>query len=336
MIKKDFRFLVLLSVVGLLTACNAAEEADGDNSIHLIMATQLDANSPFAAGFEKFQDVLEEKSNGEMTAEIHTDGALGGNEDELVRSLETGAVDMTVVSPGFMTQAVEEVDLFSLPYLFTSEEHWEQAMDGEVGEETRERVEDDSNLRVLDYWSAGVRHYYGFEPIEEPEDLRNVSIRAQDSPAVQDAWESLGALPTSVAWDEMYQGLQNRVVDASENDLTNIYQASHHEIAPHITLTEHDFTTRMFLTSDRVFEQLDDEQEAIFWEAVEEATEMARETDMEMAEESKELLIEEGAEIHDVDIVPFIEETEEVRERAAEELGVEELYEKIADIRDEE
>ncbi|WP_059103026.1 TRAP transporter substrate-binding protein [Shouchella shacheensis] len=324
-------FLASVGVVRLvaLAGCNTAEDAAGEAQETLILATQLDANSPFGVGFERFKEVIEEETNGEVTAEIHTDGSLGGNEDLLLQSIASGAVDMTVVSPGFMTQAIREVDLFSMPYLFTSEEHWERVVDGEVGKETNAMIEEETNLRVLGYWSAGVRNFYGFHEVNAPEDLQNVSIRTQDSPAVQDAWSALGAIPTSVAWDEMYQALQNRVVDASENDFTNMYQSSHHEVTPYISLTEHDFATRFFLTSDVVLERFDAEQQEAIWKAAEEATLAAREADREMAEDSLKRLEEEGAVLNEVDTAPFMEQTEHVREQAAKDLGALELYEAI-------
>lgn len=323
-------------MVFALTGCvNSDEGASMEEQETIILATQLDSDSPFAVGYETFAEVLEEESGGQLTAEIHTDGSLGGNEDELLQSIATGAIDMAVISPGFMTQTLREIDLFSMPYLFTSYGHWERAMDGEVGDELQAMLEEETNLRVLGYWTAGVRNYYGFSEVNEVDDLNNVSIRAQDSPAVVAAWSELGAIPTSVAWDEMYQGLQNRVVDASENDFTNIYQSSHHEVAPYISLTEHDFTTRLFLTSDALLEGFDAEQQQVIMRAAEEATKAAREADLELAETSLENLQEEGAQINEVDTEPFIEAMEPVIEENAEEMEVLDLYEKIRESADE-
>lgn len=330
------RLLVSISLItAVLAGCGNTDEVAVEEPGTIILATQLDSNSPYAAGFERFKEVVEEESDGQMTAEIHTNGSLGGNEDALLQSIAAGSVDISVISPGFMTQALREVDLFSMPYLFTSYEHWERVVDGEIGEELSEMVQNDTNLRVLGYWSAGVRNYYGATAVEEVEDLENVSIRTQDSPAVQDAWEALGSIPTSVAWDEMYQALQNRVVDASENDFTNIYQSSHHEVTPYISLTEHDFTTRLFLTSDSFLESFDEEQQEVIMKAAEEATTVAREIDLELADSSLESLEEEGAIVNEVDTAPFIEQTEAVRERVAEDLDALELYEAIKELADE-
>ncbi|MFC4736309.1 TRAP transporter substrate-binding protein [Bacillus daqingensis] len=309
--------------------------ADGE-SINLIAATQLDAESPFAVGFETFKEVIEEESGGSITVEIHTDGALGGNEDELVQNMETGSVDLVVASPGFMAQAANQVDFFAMPYLFESNEHWEAVVDGEVGESVASQVEDNSNFKILGYWSAGVRNYYGFEPIETPDDLQNVQIRTQDSPVVTNTWEALGANPTSVAWDEMYQALQNRVVDASENDFTNIYQASHHEVTDYISLTEHDYTTRFFFTSDEIYSSLSEEQQAAFDTAAEEATNAARESDRDLADESRQAIEDSGVEINEVDQTPFVEMTEDVRQDAAESLNMVDEFETVEAMREEE
>ncbi|WP_227003955.1 TRAP transporter substrate-binding protein [Salicibibacter halophilus] len=315
------------------TGDEEGETAEGD--VNLIAATQLDAESAFAEGFARFQEVVEEESDGSVTVEIHTDGALGGNEDELVQGLETGNVDLVAASPGFMTQTVEEVDFFAMPYLFESTEHWESVVDGEVGETIANEIEDNTNFNILGYWSAGVRNVYGFEPVETPEDLEGLELRSQDSTVVQNTWNALGAQPSSVAWDEMYQALQNQVVDASENDFTNIYQESHHEVASYISETEHDYTTRLFFTADRIYDNLNEEQQEAVELAAEEATIAAREADEELAEESREALLEDGAEINEVDTEPFMEITEPVREEAVEDLGMEDLYQEVLDLAEE-
>ncbi len=313
-------------------------EAEGGNGtedqVNLIAATQLDSESAFAAGFEKFKEVVEEESDGSVTVEVHTNGDLGGNEDELVQNLETGSVDLVAAAPGFMAQSVQEVDFFSMPYLFESRDHWESVIDGEVGDTLTNEIESNTSFDVLGYWTAGVRNYYGAEPIETPSDLDGMSLRTQDSPVVTNTWEALGAQPTSVAWDEMYQALQNNVVDAAENDFTNIYLASHHEVASNISLTQHDYTTRLFFTSDQVMDQLSESQQEAVMTAAEEATQTERETDQELAEESKAAMEEAGVEINEVEQEAFFEQTEEVRENAAESLDLVEEYEQVVEMKE--
>ncbi|QTN00419.1 DctP family TRAP transporter solute-binding subunit [Sediminibacillus dalangtanensis] len=335
--KKRLGVIFSALILSVMTACGGAETEDSNaaenGSVNLIAATQLNSDSAFAAGFEKFKEVIESETDGDVTVEIHTDGDLGGNEDELVQNLESGSVDLVVASPGFMTQAVQDVDFFALPYLFESRDHWKKVVNGEVGETIFNRIEENTSFKMLGYWSAGVRNYYGFKPVEKPEDLKGVKVRVQNSPVVQDTWKAFGAQPANVAWNEMYQALQNKVIDAAENDFTNIYQASHYELADYISETEHDFTTRLFFTADRVYDQLNDEQKAAFDKAAEEATKAALEADDKLAEESLKAMEEQGVKVNEVDKQPFIDATEQIRQDAVKKLGMEDLYQKVQDLK---
>ncbi|SDC71539.1 tripartite ATP-independent transporter solute receptor, DctP family [Melghirimyces thermohalophilus] len=332
--KMGITLLASILMIGLLSGCSMFQAgSDRGGKVKLIAATQLDSKSAFAEGFREFKKVVEKESDGTVTVEVHTNGDLGGNEDELVQNLQSGSVDLVVASPGFMAQAVKEVDFFALPYLFESRDHWKKAVDGEVGHTVTKMVEQKTDFKILGYWSAGVRNYYGFQPIEEPEDLKGIKIRSQDSPTVRDAWKALGAQPTSVAWNEMYQALQNQVVDAAENDFTNIYQASHHETAKYISLTQHDYTTRLFFTSQQTFDALDEKQQQAFMKAAKAATEAARKADDQLAEESKQKLKKAGVKINKVDTQPFVEKTEPVREKAVQQLGMEALYQKVQELK---
>lgn len=335
---KKVSVTMMAIAAGILAGCSSGSTegtAGAEENVHLVAATQLDDQSPYAVGLREFKEVVEEESDGSVTVEVHTNGSLGGSEAELAQSAETGSVDLVVASPGYLAQKVKEVDFFSILYLFEDREHWTRVVDGEVGDEVARVTEEKSNFKVLDYWSAGTRNYYGTQPVETPEDLENKTVRTQDSPVVTDTWQALGAQPTSVAWNEMYQALQNGLTDAAENDFTNIYLASHYEVADHLSLTEHDVTTRVFFTTQEAYDGMNTEQQEAVDTAVQEATETARATDEELASEYKQKLQEEGMEINEVDKEAFTEQTEDVRREAVENLGMEEEYERVQELKDE-
>ncbi|WP_200412009.1 TRAP transporter substrate-binding protein DctP, partial [Virgibacillus salexigens] len=103
-----------------------------------------------------------------------------------------------------------EVDLFSAPYLFNSYEHWLRVVDGEVGQQMGKIINEKSNnaFKLLGYWTAGVRHFYGKKPLESVDDLKGVSLRTQTSGVIGDVSEATGAIPSSISWGELYHGLQ--------------------------------------------------------------------------------------------------------------------------------
>ena len=86
-----------------------------------------------------------------------------------------------------MTSAgIDEVDLFSLQHLFDDYDHWEKVVDGEVGDKIADLIftKSGEKYRVVDYWTAGVRHWYGKQPINTMEDAKGMRIRTQTSGVV--------------------------------------------------------------------------------------------------------------------------------------------------------
>lgn len=284
------------------SATDKASSADSGAKLNLIIASnQTSEENPYSLGMDKFKEVVEEKSGGKISVTVHK-GTLGENESELVEKLEMGAANMIVVSPGFMTGiGVPEVDIFSLNYLFKSFEHWEAALDGEFGARMKEVVKEKTgnNFRILSYWSSSVRDYYGKKPIKTPADLKGMTIRTQSSKVQQDFWKGCGAVPTSVAWGELYQALQQGVVDSAENDYTSLMLKDHHktENGHYICETHHDYTTRLLLMNGNFYDSLSEEQKGWIDEAVEACTKEEREVVYRMFKESKEKVIADGAKV---------------------------------------
>lgn len=334
-------FVLLLALSALLAGCSSKEEAGGETGskkIKIVAAhNQTSPDNPYQTGLLKFKEVAESKSNGDIEVEVHA-GTIGTEESELVEKLKLGAADVVLVSPGFMTQTgIKEIDLLALPYLFDSYEHWEKVVDGEVGEEMKKLVNEKSNndFKLVGYWSAGVRHYYGKKPIEKMEDLKGLTFRTQTSGVIADYWKKTGAIPTSIAWGELYQALQQNVVDSSENSYPYFIQQNHHKTdnGKYITETGHDYTTRFLLVNGKKFDSYTKEQQDILLEAAEASVQAEREAVYAQEEEYKEKAIAEGAVVNEIDRTPFVELAEPMQEKAAKDMGAEELLKKIKDLK---
>jgi tripartite ATP-independent transporter DctP family solute receptor len=356
--KKNVQLLLLLTSLVALAGCSGQEaapekdaqedasekdgqEADkekGSDPIKIIAAhNQTSPENPYQVGLLKFKEVAESKSNGAIEVEVHA-GTLGTSESELVEKLKLGAADVVLVSPGFMTQTgIKEIDLFALPYVFDSYDHWEEVVDGEVGEQMATIINEKSNndFKLLGYWTAGVRHYYGKKPIHAMADLDGMTIRTQTSGVVADYWKQTGAVPTSVAWGELYQALQQKVVDSAENAYPYFVQQNHHKTVngKYITETGHDYTTRFLLVSGKKFDSYTKEQQDIILEAAKASVEAERQALYDQESEYKEKAIAEGAEVNEIDRTPFIELALPLQEKAAKEMGAEDLLQKIKDLK---
>ena len=344
------KFLVILLTLtlmaGLLVGCQqeattpetdeeGTEETTTDlEPLHLVVAhNQTSTDNPYQYGMVKFKEVIEDISDGNITVEVHN-GSIGTNESELIEKLSLGAADMVVASPGFMTGiGVNEVDLLSLLYLFDGFDHWEKAMDGDFGNKMKDIISEKTNneFKIMGYWSAGVRNYYGKKPITVPEDAAGLSIRTQNSVVQQQFWEDVGAIPSSVDWNELYQALQQGVVDSAENDYTNFSQQDHHKTVngKYISETEHDYTTRLLLMNGDRFDSLPKQQQDWIMEAVEKATEEERQVTYKMLDESKEKVIEDGGIVNEVDKEAFKAIAIPIQDKFAKDNDMAELLEMI-------
>ncbi|MEC2159594.1 TRAP transporter substrate-binding protein [Virgibacillus halodenitrificans] len=337
---KRIAWILLLVGMLVIAGCGNKEESGegtGNDSIKLIAAhNQTSPENPYQDGLVKFKEVAEEESDGKIEVEVHA-GTIGTEESELVEKLQTGAADVVLVSPGFMTQTgVKEVDLFALPYLFNSYDHWEKVVDGKVGEEVADRISEKSNndFKVVGYWTAGVRHYYGKKPLQSIDDLKGMTIRTQTSGVVADYWKKTGAVPTSIAWGELYQALQQDVVDSAENAYPYFVQQNHHTTknGKYITETAHDYTTRLLLVNGNKFDKYTDEQKEIILKAAEASVQAERESLYAQEDEYKQKAMDEGAEVNEIDRERFIELAKPLQEKAAKDMNVEDLLQKIREM----
>lgn len=338
MLKRIVAIVMIISLMGILAACQQEEKVTNEEDVlELIVAhNQTSLENPYAYGIIEFKEKVEALSDGKIQVTLHH-GTLGESESELIEKLQMGAASMVVASPGFMTSiGVPEVDVFSLLYLFDGFDHWEASMDGEFGDAMKEVVLDKTNkdFRIMGYWSAGVRSVYGKTAITTPSDMDGMTIRTQTSGVVKDYWTSIGAVPTSVAWGELYQALQQGVVDSAENDYTNMMLKEHHKTAngKYFSETEHDYTTRLFLMDGKFYDGLTEEQQQWIDEASQAATQKEREVTYEMLADSKAKVIEDGGivtEHADIDIEAFRSYALPIQDQFAEQYGMEDYLEMV-------
>ncbi|MBD5522038.1 MAG: TRAP transporter substrate-binding protein [Lachnospiraceae bacterium] len=279
-----------------------------------IASNQTSPDNPYHYGLETFKEVAEELSGGSIQV-VCSDGSLSEDEGELLAMLDAGEIQMVVCSPGHMSSAgVAEVDMLSLLYLFDGFSHWEASMDGEFGSAMSDIILEKTNnqYKIMGYWSAGVRDYYGKAPVTSPKDVAGFTIRTQTSGVVSEYWTSLGAEPVNIGWGDLYDVLNSEGVDSAENDYTNLMLKEHHKTVngKYICETHHDYTTRLFIMNGDFYNGLTGEQKSWIDTAALAATLQERAVTYDMMDGSKAQCIADGAVVtdyEDMDIDAFKE-----------------------------
>lgn len=223
--------LAACSLVGLTTAGAARAE-------ELKMGLITPPAHVWTKAAQRFADTLKERSGGELTVAIFPGGQLG-NEPEMFQQMQAGLLDM-----GFMTGALTSLREPSIqgwftPFLFANVEQAAAAAKTPAAQQMLANLEK-IGLKGLGYSFAGMRHILKREgTVETVADLKGQKIRIVPFPAMKVWWEATGAVPTPVQLPDIYQALQNGLLDGVDIDLDALVGSKFQEVAKGLTLTSH-------------------------------------------------------------------------------------------------
>ena len=298
-------FIAALGVCFVSVACFVGCSKKDDGTV-LKLAHGLNMDHPVHKAMEFMAEKVAEKSGGKMTVKVYPSEQLG-NEKECIEKLQMGALAMTKTSSSPMEAFVDEMKVLGLPYIFRDNDHFWEVMLGPIGKELLAAGES-SGLKGLCYYDAGARSFYTVNKrVEKPGDLKDLTIRVQQSPVAMALVRAMGASPTPISWGELYTSLQQGVVDGAENNPPSVFTSKHFEICKFYCLDEHTMPPDILLISTKVWSKLTAEEQRILQEAVDESVTYQREVWAEFQQESMEKIKEAGMEIIRPDKEPFRE-----------------------------
>lgn len=296
-----------VAIATLTTVCSALSWAD---TLTLRAGHSANLSEPYQKGLEKFAEVVERETNGEVTVRIFPNNQLG-NEREMIEGVLMGTLDITVPTNGVLTNFVSELSIFDLPFLFDDRFHMYRVLDGKVGERLADTMQN-NGFRLLGFYEAGIRHIVTKEPVESLEDLDRQSIRTMQIPAHVAAFNEFGANATPLAYSELYAALESGVVDGAEAAYTNYQAQRFYEVAPY--LAEVSWTTLVadLIMSEQRFQSLPENVQQALLVAGQESAEYERQVYAEMDERIRGELLEAGVEFTQPDLEPFRERAQAV------------------------
>lgn len=311
---------------------DAGDEAAGDfeeMTIAIGHATADTDDGHYHQGALFLKDKIEEATGGKVTIEIHPNAVLGG-EREMIEALQLGTLDMVLTSSGPVGNFASKSNAFDFPFLFRDHAHAYAVLDGELGEEVNEQLEE-VGIKVLAWAENGFRNITNdVRPIVNPEDLAGIKIRTMENQVHMAAFEAYGASPTPMAFNELFTSLQQGVVDGEENPLGVIMPNKFYEVQKYLTLSSHVYSPAPLLIAKAKFDSFSPELQEIFMDAAIEMRDFERNFLAEMDEKYVETAIENGMEVvtpEEFNYDAFLEATQPVYEQYKDEFG--EFHERI-------
>ena len=270
-----------------------------------------------------FADKLKELSKGTMIIDQYP-GAQLGQEPQLLQLVKSGDIEFAIISSANTATVSPQAGVMSLHFLFRNEAHVVKSLaDPQVIEEIKAMIDDTTQgLHVIATGSQGVRHMYSKREIHNVGDIKSLKVRVQATATEDTMFPAYGAQTVHMPFGGVYTSLQTGVVDVAENSI-NVYLVNkHYEVAPVLSITEHEANNALVFISDKLWQSLSAEQKQWVTTAAAEisAKEPAKAFDLERSAATK--LKSLGVKIVDnVDKKSFIVIADPYLDKLAKELG---------------
>jgi TRAP-type transport system periplasmic protein len=313
----------LIGACAFAAALLLAASASAQDVKHYRFAYDQPRNTGYSVAGDLFADKLKELSKGSMIIDQYP-GAQLGQEPQLLQLVKAGDIDFAIVSSANTATIAPQAGVMSLHFLFRDDAHVIKALaDPQVFEAIKTMIDETTQgLHVIGTGSQGVRHIYGKKEIHNVGDIKGMKIRVQATATEDTMFPAYGAQTVHMPFGSVYTSLQTGVVEAAENSI-NVYLVNkHYEVAPVLSLTEHEANNALVFISDKLWQSLSAEQRQWVLASAAEisAKEPAKAFDLERTAATK--LKSLGVKIvDDVDKKGFIAVADPYLDKLAQQLG---------------
>ena len=275
-----------------------------------------------------------ELSKGDVKIDIFPAGAMGSHQ-ACQQQVATGVLDFYITTAGLVStfDPTHIQELVELPYLFDNYSQAYAFMDTPYVAKFYEPLKA-KGIHYLVTWDNGFRHLTNnVRPVYTPQDMKGLKIRVVQSEMSINILQALGASAVPMAYGELYQAMQQKVVDGQENPFMNIYASKFYEVQKYMSLTKHQYSTLPIIISEMTWQRLDANQQNAILKAAQEAAPMFRKLVGANEDGQRKEMEKAGMKVNDVtDMAQFRKAQEPVYEWAKKSWGADKVTELLTEV----
>lgn len=236
----------------------------------------VSSSTPKGIASDYLKKRIEELTAGKIEVQVFPNSQLYGDADEM-KALAMNNVQLIMPSLSKFTSIAPQMQLFDLPFLFRDKNHLYKVMDGEVGDKLKSFINAKKQMLAFDYWDAGFKQLSSSkQAILNPEDGKGLKYRIQSSKVLEAQFKAIGGNPQILPFSEVYSALQQGVVDATENPLSNLYTKKFYEVQSSVTMSNHGYLGYLVVMNQQFWDKLPKDLQEKVAIAMKEATELER------------------------------------------------------------
>jgi len=302
--------LLVVALVLVLSAALFGPHNTAAQTVTWKMATKMPPESPEGKAFQKFADLVKEKSSGKMVIDVFPAEQLGKTEATM-EQLQAGLINVYPEGDSYLQKYQPEMKYTSLPFLFESREHWVKFMESELVRGWLDSVAKNNNIMVLgeitDFVRGPYRVMVSKKPIKSLADVKGLKLRLHPDDVAIAAWKRLGANTIVLPWTEIYESLGRGIIEACNSPMALVESMKFYEQAKYIIRHNEYPQGIAFMTNYKAFNSLSPDLKEAVLAAHKEACAFSAEVMGKVAEESIARMQAKGAEYSTIDIKPFVD-----------------------------
>lgn len=250
------RRTVLVASTMALALGGAALPAAAQPVITLHGASQFSDDHAFTKTLVKFEELVKKYYGKPINFVLHKNSELGLEKDYFAYMNQGKAVDYAIVSPAHMSTFSKAAPFIDAPFLFRDLDHWNKVLDSEILKPIADEVAQKAEVMLIGYAGGGTRNIFVNKPVRNMAEMKNLKVRVQGAPIWSKTFAAVGMSPTVIAYNEVYNAIQNGVIAAGENEAAGVEQMKFFEVAPNLSMTQHAITVRPLCFSKKSFDKL--------------------------------------------------------------------------------
>jgi tripartite ATP-independent transporter DctP family solute receptor len=298
--------LTFFAVLTLILAFAMAAPAQ----VNWKLTHKMPPESAEGKAFQRFADIVKEKSGGKMTVKIFPAEQLGKTEATL-EMLENGTVQVYPEGETYLQKYVDELKFTNAPFLFESREQYARFIGSPRVKGWTEKVRKERNIMIVGNVADFVRGPYRVmvckKPITSLADVNGLKLRLHPDDLNIAVWRELGANTLVLAWTEIYESLDRGIIEATNSPMALVEPMKFYETAKYIIRHDEFPQGLVFMTNAKDYEKLTPELQKVVTDAVKGAGDYSAELMEKQAQDSIARMEKRGVKCSVVDKKPFVE-----------------------------
>jgi C4-dicarboxylate-binding protein DctP len=270
--KKVLLVLLFLGLsMGMAFSNGQVEESKVVGPMEIKLAHENSVDQPIHRYSQVFADKVNKYTEGRIHVTVYPAGQLG-NMTDLTTNVSLGLMDMCIIDNSNLINYIPEYSMPSLPMMITSWSQAEKVFDSDQVGALNERMAQEHNIRIMDWWWNGFRNMCSSKPINKIADFKGVKFRSPGLDNFLTMFNLLAAKPTVIPWGETFSGFQTGIVDGMETTTEAIYTQSFYTLGKYIIMTRHLFSSNAPVINEELWKSIPEKDQILMQKAMDEAT----------------------------------------------------------------